>query len=134
MIFLDTNIILRFILQDHLLYSSKAKKIFRKIDLGEVIVYTTWLVIFEVVFVLQNSQQLSKPEIAAKLLPILLLENLKMDHKNLINSTFKNYVTENISLADAYHVALMEQKQIKKTYSFDKDFDKFKNILRKEIL
>src|SRR3990167_11169219 len=125
MIFLDTNIILRFTLNDHPLYSPKAASIFSTIHSQKVKVYTTWLVIFEAVFVLQNSHNLPKLEISKKLLPILFLENIQINQKSLLKEVFKYYLDKNISFADAFHVALMNKKKIMKIYSFDRDFDKF---------
>ena len=132
MIFLDTNVILRFILKDHPIYSPKSEGIFQKIVNSKVKVYTSWVVIFEVVFVLQNSHKLTKDNIIKMLLPIIQSDSLHFEGKTLVESTFNNYLKKNISLADAYHAALMEKKRISKIYSFDEDFDKFPNIKRLE--
>lgn len=132
MIFLDTNIILRFILQDHPIYSKKAAAIFEKIDQESVRVQLSWLVIFEAVFVLQNFHKLPKVTIVQKLLPILLSKNIIFENKALLKSTFDYYVDKNVSLADAYHATLMHKKNIKEIYSFDRDFDKFPQITRLE--
>lgn len=132
MIFLDTNIILRFILKDHPTYSPKAEVIIKKIDQGEVKVYISWPTILEVIFVLQNSIKLPKKEIAEKLLPIFHLGNVNLEQKALLDSIFEYYVDKNISLTDAYNVALMQKKKVKKIYSFDSDFDKFPQIERLE--
>ena len=132
MIFLDTNIILRFILQDHPIYSRKAAAIFEKIDQESVRAQLSWLVIFETVFVLQNSHKLPKIAIAQKLLPILLPKNIIFENKDLLKSTFDYYVDKNMSFEDAYNEALMHKKKIKEIYSFDRDFDKFPQIKRLE--
>ncbi len=130
MIFLDTNIILRFILKDHPIYSPKAEEIIGKIDSGKVKVYISWPTILEVVFVLQNSVKLPKKEIAEKLLSIFHLENVLLEQKTLLDSVFEYYVDKNISLTDAYNATLMQKKKIKQIYSFDEDFDKFPQINR----
>ena len=132
MIFLDTNIILRFILKDHPIYSPKAEIIIKKIDKGEVKVYISWPTILEIVFVLQNSIKLSKKEIAEKLLPIFHLENVNLEQRSLLDIIFGYYVDKNISLTDAYNATLMQKKKIKQIYSFDEDFDKFPKIERLE--
>lgn len=132
MIFLDTNIILRFILKDHPVYSPKAEAIIEKIDKGEVRVYISWPTILEVVFVLQNSIKLPKKEITEKLLPIFHLENVNLEQGGLLDTIFGYYVNKNISLTDAYNAALMDKKKIKQIYSFDEDFDKFPKIKRLE--
>lgn len=132
MIFLDTNIILRFILQDHPIYSPKAESILNKIDNKEVKVCLSWLVIFEIVFVLQNSHNLKREDITQKLLPILSLENVIFEQKQLLNLTFEYYISKKISLADAYHIVLMNKKKVTEIYSFDRDFDKFPKVKRLE--
>lgn len=132
MIFLDTNIILRFILKDHPIYSPKAQEIIRKIDKGSVKVYISWPTILEIVFVLQNSIKLPKKEISEKLLPIFHLENVCIEHGKLLDSIFEYYVDKNISLTDAYNAALIQKKKVKQIYSFDSDFDKFPQIKRLE--
>lgn len=132
MIFLDTNIILRFILKDHPIYSPKSETVIKKIDKGEVKVYISWPTILEVVFVLQNSIKLPKKEITEKLLPIFHLENVNLEQKGLLDTIFEYYVDKNISLTDAYNAALMQKKKVKQIYSFDEDFDKFPQIERLE--
>ena len=132
MIFLDTNIILRFILNDHPLYSQKAITIINKIDTGKIKVYLSWLVIFEIVFVLQNTHKLPKVVISEKLLSLLILKNIVFERKSLLEPTFKYYAEKNISFADAYHIALITKKRIHKIYSFDRDFDKLPAIQRLE--
>lgn len=132
MIFLDTNIILRFILKDHPIYSPKAEEIIEKIDKGEVRVYISWPTILEVVFVLQNSIKLPKKDTAEKLLPIFHLENVNLEQSDLLNTIFGYYIDKNISLTDAYNAALMLKKKVKNIYSFDSDFDKFPQIERLE--
>lgn len=132
MIFLDTNIILRFILRDHPKYSPKAEAIIKKIDQTKIEVYISWPTILEVIFVLQNSIKLPKKEIVEKLLPIFQLENVNLEQKGLLNTIFEYYVDKNISLTDAYNAALMQKKKINQIYSFDKDFDKFPKIKRLE--
>lgn len=132
MIFLDTNIILRFILKDHPIYSPKAEEIIEKIDRGKVKVHISWPTILEVVFVLQNSIKLPKKEIAEKLLPIFHLENIDLEQRGLLDTIFRYYVDKNISLTDAYNATLMLKKKIKQIYSFDEDFDKFPQIKRLE--
>src|SRR3989344_7153695 len=132
MIFLDTNIILRFILKDHPTYSPKAEEIMKKIDQSSDRVYISWPTILEVVFVLQNSIKLPKKEIAEKLLAIFHLENVNLEQKALLDSIFEYYVDKNISLTDTYNATLMRKKKVRQIYSFDSDFDKFPQIKRLE--
>lgn len=130
MTFLDTNILLRFILKDHPKYSPKAEAIIKKIDQGKIEVYVSWPTILEVVFVLQNSIKLPRKEITERLLPIFHLENVNLEQKGLLDTIFEYYVGKNISLTDAYNAALMQKKKVKQIYSFDEDFDKFPQIER----
>lgn len=80
MIFLDTNIFLRVLLDDHSQFSSRCRVLLKKVETGQIEAITTDLVIAEVVFVLEAPSQgnLSKATIRQLLLPIVLLPKLSM--------------------------------------------------------
>ena len=129
--FLDTNVIVRFILADDPKLSPKAKAIFEKIDKGEK-VFVTSVIIAEAVYVLLKVYKLAKTEIKEKLLPIVLKESILTENKDLLNEVFETFVIKNVDFEDAFQNHLMKKKRISKIYSFDEDFDKFSHIQRLE--
>lgn len=132
MILVDTNIILRFILNDDLSLSPKARIIFEKITKGEIKTFISLLVTSEVIFTLERSYKIPKAEIIKSLTHIFKLANLIVEKQELVEQAFVYYLDQNISFQDAYQVALMQKKKIKQIYSFDSDFDKFPQIKRLE--
>lgn len=132
MIFLDTNIILRFILNDDPKLSPKAKAIFQKIQDTQTNVYIGLLSFSEVVFTLERSYRFPKIEVVKNLLFIMRIPSIKMEKKQLIQTALKEYIDKNISFIDAYSAVLMKKQGIKQIYSFDRDFDKFRDLQRLE--
>lgn len=130
MIFLDSNIVLRFVLDDDPKLSPKASTIFNKISNGEVNVFIPWVVLAEIVYVLLKVYKLKKDEIVEKLLPVIALENITMSNKDIYKRVFEIFTDKNIDFEDAYQVALMVKKNKKEIYSFDEDFDRFPQIKR----
>ena len=132
MILLDTNIILRFILDDDPQLSPKARKLIENIQQGETKVHISLLAVSAVIFTLERSYKLPKLDIVQKLPLLFQLQNIVVEQENLLKQTFIYYINKNVSFIDSYHAAFMEKKRIKGIYSFDRDFDKFPKIKRLE--
>lgn len=130
MIFLDANVILRFVLDDNLALSPKAKAIFEVINQGKTKVFISSMAAFEVIFTLERTHNLPKSEIRQKFLEIIKPENVNVDRQDIIEEALDFYEEKNVSFADAYQAALMFKKKVKKIYSFDKHFDRFPKIKR----
>lgn len=130
MIFLDTNVILRFVLDDHPVLSPKAKSIFTAIDQGKTQTFISLVAISEAIFTLERSYKYSKSDIYEKILPILKLESVTVDKLDILEEALRFYKEKNVDFSDAYQAAQMSKKKVKKIYSFDKDFDKLSHIKR----
>jgi|SRR3989344_3101132 len=130
MIFLDTNVILRFVLDDNPELSPKAAAIFDTIQNSKTKIYLPPVIVAEIVYVLLKVYKTSRIEISQKLLPILKIPAIKTDHKDIYSKVLKIFVNKNIDFEDAVMVVLMEKKGTTQLYSFDGDFDKFPQIKR----
>lgn len=126
--FLDTNIFLRHLLQDHAEHSLKATDYLLQIQESKKRVYTSDLVIFEVVYTLQRTYKKPKNTIKEAVLPLLELPAIYLPGKRRYRRVFELCTELNISFADAYHIVFMEKKKIINVASFDKDFDKAKKV------
>ncbi|MBI2039663.1 PIN domain-containing protein [Candidatus Microgenomates bacterium] len=131
MIFIDSNVIIRFVLNDNPKLSAKSYQILKQIENGAK-VYLAPIILAEIVYVLLKVYKLGKTEIKNKVLPVVMMENINMEKKDILPRAFEFFVSKNVDFEDAYLAALMEKKQIKKLYSFDEDFDKFPQIERLE--
>ncbi len=130
--FLDTNVLLRHLLNDHPEFSQKATAILRGVQAGRLAVRTSDTVIFETVFTLERSYRLPRDEIADALLPLIELSGLELPGKTMYHRAFELYLETRIGFADSFHVALMERLGIKEVFSFDTDFDRVPGVLRRE--
>jgi len=85
---IDSNVFLRHIRQDHPDHSLRASAYLARIEAGELTAKTNELVLFETVYTLQSFYRMSKPDIAAVLLPIIALPSLKIPDKVRLRGTF----------------------------------------------
>ncbi len=132
--FLDTNILLRHILNDDPHKSDACFVLIQAIERGETTVWTSELAIAEVVFVLESKRTYNLPREAIRdvLLPLLGLSGIKLTHKRLYPLIFDLYTRLPIDFIDCYHVALMEQRDDRTLFSYDTDFDKVGGVTRQE--
>ena len=130
--FLDTNILLRHLLQDHPDHSPSATAYLERIERGELKVRTSEIVIFEIVFTLERTFKRSKSQIRENFLPLLKLPGTILSGKRSFQKVFDYYVNLNISFADAYHIVFMERFSLKEIVTFDQGFDRAVTIRRIE--
>lgn len=130
--FLDTNILLRHLLQDIPHQSPRATALIGRIEAGEVRVRLTETVVFEAVFSLQRIYKRKPQAIREALLPILELPGVSLPRKARFRRAFALYVDQSLPFADAYHAALMSDLGLREIYSFDEDFNRISGITRLE--
>jgi predicted nucleic acid-binding protein len=132
--FLDSNILICHLTDIHSEYSRACFALIQAIERGEMTVWTSDLVIAEVVFVLSSKKTyaLDREVIRDLLLPLIELPGIRLPHKRLYRRVFDLYAETNIDFVDAYHVALMEQQESIEILSYDKHFDRVRGIQRRE--
>ncbi len=130
--FLDTNILLRYLVGDNQEMAKQALNLLTRIERGEEKVITSSLVIFETVFTLQSFYKVPRQDIKEQVLSIISLRGIHLPDKNVYYKSFDLYVTHNISFADAYNAAYMMSEEVFNIYSWDKGFDKIDEIVRLE--
>jgi predicted nucleic acid-binding protein len=130
--FLDTNIILRHLTQDHADHSPRATAYFARIEQGELEVYTADTVIFESMYTLERVYRQTKAAVREGLLPLIELNGIILPGKPKYRRVFDLYVSYNLSFGDAYHVGLMESLQLTEMVSFDQGLDRIPTIQRIE--
>lgn len=132
-IFLDTNVLLRHLIQDDTKQSPKATDFLHRIERGEIQARISELVIFETVFTLERSYRQLKAKIREILLPLISMPGIILPNKRQWKRVFNLYADLNLSFADAYHVALMEQLKLTEIATFDTDFDRVPGIKRVKL-
>src|SRR5918995_1182659 len=101
---LDTNPILRHVLDDLPDQSPQAHALFDRIERGERRVGATDTVIFECAYTPERFYPVPRPEIAANLLDILRLPGVILPGKRFYRRVFDLYVHDRrLSFADCFH-------------------------------
>lgn len=130
--FVDTNVFLRHLRQDHPDHSPRATAYLERVERGELRVRTADTVVFEAVYTLQSLYKQPKAAIREALLPLLELQGIELPGKRRLRRVFDYYVDHNISFADAYHAVLVESLGLDGVVSFDKGYDRIPGLRRWE--
>jgi len=123
-LYLDTNVILDFIVRQQGENFIKAKKIFKQIEAEKTEVQLSILVINEAIWTIERVYKIKRTEYLQGLIDLFSLKSIKtleIKKKDLF-AIFKILWQKNVSFVDAYLFFLsQDQGQI---ISFDKDFIK----------
>lgn len=132
--FLDTNIILRYLLRDDEAKAERCLALLEKAEKRGIQLQTSDLVIAEVVWVLESPSAYSLPRerIRDLLLPIIFLPGVRLTNKGIYRRIFELYLDQNIDFIDAYNAAYMEKQGLTQIYSYDTDFDQVGSVNRLE--
>jgi len=130
--FLDTNIFIRFLTDDVPEKVDACEEIFKKAVEKQETLFTTDLVIAEIVWVLESFYELPKNEIQDKVQKILNTPNLICPHKDLILNALILYSEKNIDYIDAYNALTLKENGIEELYSYDKHYDRIDWLTRLE--
>ena len=122
-VLLDSNIFIRFLIQDVPSHFAQAKEIFQNIEDGKTRGIVSILVINEVIWILENFYELKRDVYIPKLVELLSLENMKIFEakKDVILSTIQEMTQHSFDFTDVYLFAVKGERKI---VSFDKDFDR----------
>lgn len=129
-IIVDTNIFIRFFLNDEPKLSTAAREIINDCIVGKYSLIVLPAIFLEIVWLLRSFYKLTKNEIIDKIESMFQIPNLKFIDEKLIKDTvgtFKNY---NVDFVDAFVASNAERLNIKEIFSFDRDFDKIPSVTR----
>ncbi len=130
--FLDTNIIIRYLTEDDQVKAKKCEQLFSRVSSGKEKLYTSSLVMAEVVWVLEKVYALSRPEITQCIYKILNTPHIECEEKDVLVTAAGLYELKKVDFIDAYHVIFMHKKHIQNIYSYDTHFDLFPPLKREE--
>jgi predicted nucleic-acid-binding protein len=124
MIFLDTNIFIRYFEQEDKDKSDDAERLIHKIVSGEIACFTNTMVIAEIVWVLEKYYDWEKPEVCDNIEFILNTPNIRIKDRKILQSAVKTYRELNIDFIDSYNYAYIKANNSSEIYSYDIHFDK----------
>jgi len=130
--FIDTNIFIRYLTNDVPDKADRCERIFKKAVKREENLFTTDMVIAEIVWVLESYYELPKMEVQEKVEKILNTPHLTCANKDLILTALAVYTGKNIDFIDAYNALILRKEGIKNVYSYDKHYDRISWLTRIE--
>ncbi|PKQ28330.1 MAG: pilus assembly protein [Candidatus Anoxymicrobium japonicum] len=128
--FLETDTILRYLTCDDKEKAADVFALLQRVESGRERVVISPMVIFEVVFTLQSYYKVSKSEIKEKVLAILDLRGLILEHKNVFAAGLECYCEFNLPFADAFNACYMKSRGLNEIYTYDEDYDRIADIKR----
>ncbi len=123
---IDTNVILRYLLGDHKIFSPKAKTFMELISQGIKKAEIPSVVIVECVYVMEKFYKIPKNEIVDTLSKILNFVGIINRDKSEILEALLQYANSNPDVVDCILAAQSSPEKV--IISFDKDFDKLNAI------
>ena len=122
--FVDTNYFSRFLLADQKAQFKKAEQLFKKAEKGEIKLWTTDVVILEIIWTLHSFYKLKSPVIVEKIRQLLILPGVKFLNKDEILKALDLFIEKEVDFVDAYNFVLGKKAKVAGFVSFDKDFQK----------
>lgn len=117
--FIDTNVILRYLLNDIPKQADAAEALFKTAAKGDLALKTNAMVIAELVWTCESYYELPKDEIRDKVLAILNTPGLEVDDGDIIAEAALLYAERNVDFIDAYNTCWMRAQGINEVYTFD---------------
>ena len=124
MIFLDTNIFLRYFEQDNEDMAKSTEELFRKIIDGELTCFTNSMVITEIVWVLEKYYEWKKEEVCKNIELILNTPNIRIAERSVMKSAIEIYKDAKIDFIDSYNYAYIKASKASQIYSYDSHYDR----------
>lgn len=130
--FVDTNIFLRFLTADLPDQAERCAALIQRLRDGQEVAHVSPLAVAEVIWTLERFYRLSKPEVVARVSPLLKLKGFRVAGKEVFLKSLTLYAEKNISFTDAYIAVQMERAGSEEIYSYDRDFDRLEEVVRVE--
>jgi len=127
----DTNVLIRFFTGEPREMAIKAHRLVECADEGELVLVVVPVIVAEVVYTLESFYEMERKEIADKLISFLQSRGIEAVESNRLLNALQRCRDRNAHFADAYLAATAVQLE-NPIASFDRDFDKFKDVRRIE--
>jgi predicted nucleic-acid-binding protein len=123
----DTNLIVRYLVQDHDKHTKAAGKLFDACDRGDVVVVVLPAVLAECVFVLESFYELPRADIASVLGRLISSPGVEIDGVAIHLDALDRYRKTKVHFVDCLIAATAATENVP-VASFDQDFRKFTDV------
>lgn len=119
-IFVDTNIFLRYLTNDNPATADKIDKYFKYAIEGNIKLITSELVIAEIIWVLESYYEYPKDMIVDMASKIINTKGITVINSDIVTTALNNYTEKNIDFIDAYNVSIMKKMNLTNVLTLDK--------------
>ena len=117
---LDTNVLIRFLVQDEPVQAAAAKRLIRKCVSQGQRLFVPLTVSLELEWVLRSNYGFAKPEVIHTLSQLLSCRELSFESEGALELALAHYGQSAADYADCLHVALAGQAGQQPLWTFDK--------------
>ena len=128
---LDTNVILRFLTGEPKAQAEAARNLFHSAATGDVVLEVSPVIVVEVCYTLDSFYKVDREEVAVKVSALLSRKGVKVQESDRVFDALRRLKILNVGFADVYLAAAASIDSVP-VASFDRDFDRFKDIKRFE--
>lgn len=123
---LDTNFLLRFLINDIDQQAQEAEDLLDKASKGKIDCFVSIIVQMEIIYVLSSFYDQSKTEVYDKVSLLYNLNFIDFEYLNIMKKALEIYLKTSLSIQDAFLVSLSKENKMQFT-SFDKKAVNFFN-------
>lgn len=128
---LDTNVLVRFLVQDDPKQSAGASKLMGDAQSGETELILDRMVVTELVYVLMGHYKRVRVDVANTILAIVQSPYVRADDESLLIDALLRFRDHGVDFVDAWLAAKASALSFP-IASFDRDLDRFKDVRRHE--
>lgn len=125
--FADTNVFLRFLLQDNPKQYDQAKNYFLQAKAGKIKIFIIPEIILEIDYVLKKVYILPRIEVSSKLLHLVSTPYFEVKDRDLWIKSLEIYIATSFDLVDIF-LFTTANREGGEVLSFDRDFKKLKKL------
>jgi len=127
----DTNVLLRYLMNDHPEHSEAARKLVEEAGRGKVALHVPFIAVAETIFTLQRFYRVAREDIGREFLKVLSAPGIKVVGPGWVLEAVEEYRTRNVSFGDACLAAEARTEKLP-IVSFDRGLDSFAGVRRVE--
>jgi predicted nucleic-acid-binding protein len=124
---IDTNLIVRYLVQDHDKHAKAAGRLFDACDRGDVVILVVPVVFAECVFVLESFYRHPRPDIASALGRLIASPGIEISELTIHLDALNRYKKTTVHFVDCLIAATAVAKNVPVS-TFDQDFRKFVDV------
>jgi predicted nucleic-acid-binding protein len=124
---IDTNLVVRYLVQDHEKHAKAAGRLFEACDRGDVVIVVLPAVLAECVFVLESFYERARGDIASALGRLISSPGVEIDDASIHLDALGRYARTNVHFVDCLIAATAAAEKMP-VASFDQDFRRFTDV------